>query len=285
MSHTEPEVRGATYSLIAEPRHWRRIVPPLDLDKVFDWILQYYEFCLRTDPTGEWVNGRWSAGNELMAWFVEEWDERAGRDFFDRIKALLAELYVTGSPDLRVCIETAVVEHLFEREGIREFFQDWKDHPQLGPAYEAGLEWVLGGGKVLPDDMQAWQFTHESTFDEVFNEWMNAFESYLRTDPRPRWTDIRDTAGWDMPRWFVRLWDEGRDRKYFERIKSLLAELYPTGTGELKSCIEQAVLGPMFEREPIRESFGDWKDHSQLGPAYDAALQWARQQGGSPPTE
>jgi hypothetical protein len=285
MSTTDPEVRGATSSLLYVYRHYRRITPPLDFDEAFDWLLQYWEFCLRSNPKGEHVDGRWSAGNDMMFWFVGLWDEGADRKYFERIKALLANLYVTGQRNLKVCIEQAVVEHLFEREEIREFFADWKDHPRLGPAYEAGLEWALGGGNVLALVQNNVPQFPPSSFEQIFGQQLHSFEYCVRNEPKPKWMDMKCSGGWDLPRWFVRLWDEGRDRKYFESIKALLESLYPTGRRRRKACIEQAVLGSLFEREPIRELFESWKSDARLRPAYEAALQWARHEGSTEVSE
>jgi len=283
MSSNDPEVRGATSTLLFEGRHWDMITPPLDYDEEFDWMLDHFELCLRTDPQGEWIKSRWSAGNDLLVWFVALWDQGWDAKYVQGIKALLARLYTTGSADLKECIEQATVEHLFERQEVREFFKDWEGHPQLGPAHAAGLKWALGGGKSpywLPR-----QAVRQVSFDEYFEQKLNYFASLMQDDPKPRWTDIEDSGGWDLPRWFVRLWDEGRDRKYFERVRDILEELYPTGTPELKGCIEQAVLGAMFEREPLRQLFESWRDNPQLGPAYEAGLRWVREAGRKRATE
>jgi hypothetical protein len=62
------------------------------------------------------------------------------------MKSLLSRLYIEGSGELKDSIEQAVVEHLFERADIRQFFADWQDDPQLRSAYEAGRLWAEGGG-------------------------------------------------------------------------------------------------------------------------------------------
>jgi hypothetical protein len=285
MSSTDPEVQGATSGLFDALRHYRRITPPLDFDEVFEWLLEYWEFCLRENPKGEYVEGRWSAGYHMMGWFVAAWDDGMDRKYLERIKALLANLYVAGRKNLKVCIEQAVIEHLFEREDIREFFADWKDDPQLAPAYEAGLEWVRGGGNVLAGLRSRAPQPSPPSFDQVFEEKLHYFESCVRSEPKPKWTDMRCSGGWDLPRWFVRLWDEGRHRRYFECIKALLESLYLSGRRRRRECIEQAVLGPLFEREPLRELFEGWKDHPRLRPAYEAALRWACQGGSTQVSE
>jgi hypothetical protein len=150
MQATDPEVRGATYNLLTESRSLRRITPPLDPDEVFDWLLQYYRWCLTTDPQSEWADSRGTAGTDLMFWLVEMWDEGADRSYLERIRDLVADLYATGSEELRSSLVYSLLEHLFEREDIRAFFDSWKAHPQLRVAYEQASRWYQAGGRILP---------------------------------------------------------------------------------------------------------------------------------------
>jgi hypothetical protein len=282
MSSTESAVKGATYSLLADAKECGRIKPPLDFDEEFNWMLQYWGYCFRSNPNGEWVHSRWDAGSEVLHWFTWLWEEAEDRKYCERLTIFLEELYLTGTRDLKDCIEVRIVEHLFEIKGIREFFKDWKGHPKLGKAYKVGMEWVNGGGKTLKMVHQFSQIpVPQLSFGEKFTENLRWFTNCLMDDPRPKWIDMRDTALWDMPRWFLRLWNEGKDRKYFEQIREILEELYPTGSRKLKNCIERAVLGPMFEKEPIREVFAAWKDNPKLRPAYEAALRWVHRQSSS----
>jgi hypothetical protein len=146
MGSDDPDTLGATYGFLSNATHAQRISPPLSLDEVFDFMLRYYEFCLKTDPKSKWANSRYSAGWDLVGWFVHLWDEGRDTKYVEAIKSLLERLYVPADPELKKSIEHAVVEHLFERKAIREFFSDWRDNPQLRPAYDEGMLWINGGG-------------------------------------------------------------------------------------------------------------------------------------------
>jgi hypothetical protein len=137
---------GATYVFLSKAEHTGRVAPPLEFDPVFHFMLRYYEFCLKTNPESKWANSSYSAGLDLVGWFVWMWDEKREEKYFESIKAMLEKVYVAGGPEIKKCIEKAVVEHLFERKDIRAFFSDWRDNPQLRPAYEEGKVWVEGGG-------------------------------------------------------------------------------------------------------------------------------------------
>jgi hypothetical protein len=146
MSSSDPEVLGATYSLLMNEKLAQRVTPSLSFDEVFAFLLRYYEFCLREDPHGERIDGRFTAGSDFVRVFVSYWDERLDKKYFEEMKSLLRRLYLEGPVELQDSIEQAIVEHLFEREDIRDFFSDWRDDPRLKPAYDAGVLWVEGGG-------------------------------------------------------------------------------------------------------------------------------------------
>jgi hypothetical protein len=146
MESDDVETIGATYRFIISPRHVERVDPPLDFDSVFDFVLGYYEICLKTNPQSEWADSCTSAGMDMIKWFVWMWDEGRDRKYFDAMKSRLANLYLSGTPELKKRVVQGVVEHLFEREPIRVFFSDWRDNEQLRPAYDEGMLWIEGGG-------------------------------------------------------------------------------------------------------------------------------------------
>jgi hypothetical protein len=101
MANRDPDVRGATYGFF-HSSHASRITPPLPFDEVFDFILQYFEWRIRTDPApGAWANTRYSAGWDLVGWFIGLWDDARDKKYFEVIKLRLAELYRAGDTDLK----------------------------------------------------------------------------------------------------------------------------------------------------------------------------------------
>jgi hypothetical protein len=146
MSGDDPEVLGATYAFFTNAELVQRITPSMSFDDVFEFVIRSYEFCLRNDPQGDLVDDRFSTACNFVSAFVSMWDEGRDRKYFREMKSLSSHLYTEGPGDLKDSIELAIVEHLFEREDIREFFSDWRDDPQLQPAYEAGKLWAEGGG-------------------------------------------------------------------------------------------------------------------------------------------
>lgn len=142
----DADALGATYVFLSKAEHVDRVTPPLSFDPVFDFMLRYYEICLKSNPDSKWANNSYSAGWDLVGWFVWMWDEKRDKKYFEAVKSLLEKLYLAGDAELKKCIEHAIIEHLFERKPIQKFFGDWRDNPQLRPAYEQGMLWVKGGG-------------------------------------------------------------------------------------------------------------------------------------------
>ncbi len=105
-------------------------------------MLRYFRCCLRENRRGEFAENRHQAARGLYNWFLalssnDAVDAGALRD----VKDLLGELYRSGDTELRHCIVTGCLEHLFETRRIAEYFADWQDDPALAGGYAEALEW------------------------------------------------------------------------------------------------------------------------------------------------
>lgn len=148
MKETDLEVLGVLYAFITEASE--RVTPSLEFDETFDFVLMYYTRCLKDDVTRrEWASTRYTAGRDLVNWFAALFnDPSVPRPYLSKLKGWMGELYREGNQDLRTCLVTATLEHLFEQGKIRRFFEDWKSDPVLTVAYEEALEWVTHGGST-----------------------------------------------------------------------------------------------------------------------------------------
>src|SRR5262245_28212127 len=145
MASTDPDVMGATDTFVSRGECARRIQPPLAFDEVFSFKLRFFEVQMQMNRDTGWTANGTIAGCELVAWFVQLWDQ-GWRQQCETIKGLLRRMYVDGDARVKLSLEHAVIEHLFERAEIMRFFEDWRTNPQLAHAYAAGREWVDGGG-------------------------------------------------------------------------------------------------------------------------------------------
>ena len=141
------EILGFTHGLIHNGRF--RIEPALSLTEYKEFVKHYFERCLREDPQGEWSDSRFSAGGGLVNIFAGLWrDSSVPRAVLKELKNWLGDLYKAGDAEIRTCLVTATLEHLFEQKDIRLFFSDWKDDEVLAVAHREASEWYQGGGST-----------------------------------------------------------------------------------------------------------------------------------------
>ncbi len=141
------EILGFTHGLIHNGRF--RIEPALSLTEYKEFVKHYFERCLREDPQGEWSDSRYSAGGGLVNIFAGLWrDSSVPRAVLKELKNWLGDLYKAGDAEIRTCLVTATLEHLFEQKDIRLFFSDWKDDEVLAVAHREASEWYQGGGST-----------------------------------------------------------------------------------------------------------------------------------------
>jgi len=146
MRSGELEALGALYHLLMAGQRRPQIEPPLEFDDYHQFLMRYYERCIREDPKSKWADSRYSAGWDLVNWLTSVWKE--GRtEAFSEWKRWLEDLYKSGDSDVRECLVNATLEHLFENRRLAKEFSGWKDDPLLGDAYRAALEWSARGGE------------------------------------------------------------------------------------------------------------------------------------------
>jgi len=139
------EVLGFVHALIHDHRF--RIEPSISQRQYVGFIKLYFERCLREDPQGEWASSRYIAGGEMVNVFGALWrDKDVPRELLAELRDWLGILYKSGDAKIRLCLVSSTIEHLFEQEPIRKFFENWKSDPILSVAYREASEWCLTGG-------------------------------------------------------------------------------------------------------------------------------------------
>jgi hypothetical protein len=143
MESPDLDVRGALYSVIADADLVTRVKPALGFDDCFDFVVSYLEQCMVEDPKSEWADSRYSAGRQLVTWIIHFWESKEiPREKLLEIKGRLAALYTEGDEDTQDALVNAVLEHLFEKQELVAFFEDWKDDRNLAKAYGDALAWI-----------------------------------------------------------------------------------------------------------------------------------------------
>jgi hypothetical protein len=148
MGSDDREVLGAVYHSITDKRFTSRIEPALTFEQYQAFAREYFGRCLRENPQGEWASSRYNAGWDLVGWIASLWKDRTAHGpALAEWKKWLAEMYRQGNADIRTCLVTATLEHLFEQRGMSKYFADWKTDPVLAEAYSQAMEWIEHGGK------------------------------------------------------------------------------------------------------------------------------------------
>ncbi len=105
-------------------------------------LLHYFRRCLMENRPGEFAANRHQAGRAVYNWFLAlSALDTVERSTFDDLKRMLGEVYKSGGAEVRNCVVTSCLEHLFESRRIAEYFTDWAGDPALEAAYDEALEW------------------------------------------------------------------------------------------------------------------------------------------------
>jgi hypothetical protein len=136
MQTDDIEAMGALMNLLTEEKHVHRVEPPVALEDYYAFVALYYERCLSENPDGEWSDSRTTAGWDFAKWFVQLWDdESVSRDVLSNLRVMLEKTCKNRGTEICNALVTAVLEHLFQRSEIKDYFSSWKDDPKLAAAY------------------------------------------------------------------------------------------------------------------------------------------------------
>jgi hypothetical protein len=139
----DTELAGAIYDIITTDRLRKRVEPALPEEELNDLIVEYFDRCILTDQKGEWTLTRYGAASEAQGFILDVWETAGGNsEPFIRWKKWMEKLYRAGDEGTRRAVVDGILEHLFERKGLRESFGDWRADPQLKTAYDEAQLWA-----------------------------------------------------------------------------------------------------------------------------------------------
>jgi hypothetical protein len=135
MNSDDVEIVGAAYDLLTTPGIESHVNPPLSIEEVSRFFLEYYGRCIRENPDGEWSDSRYSAARDFGNLFKVWWhDATTPRWVLDDMRHWLRALYIEGGEEIRTCIRAASLGPLLEDRQIAPAFDDWKTDPVLAEA-------------------------------------------------------------------------------------------------------------------------------------------------------
>ena len=139
----DTELAGAIYDIVTTDKLRKRIEPPLADEELENLLIPYFERCILTDPKGEWALTRYSAAWEAQGCMLNLWDsEGGGSKSFAKWKKWMEKLYRAGDEKIKRAIVDGILEHLFEKKGLRQSFADWKADSELKTAYDEAQLWA-----------------------------------------------------------------------------------------------------------------------------------------------
>lgn len=145
LGHDDPEVRGAAYKVLSEEPHVLDPHPTVD-----DFVSLALEFLDRT--IGAASGGDWAYSGYETAWNLASWfnclalDPSTPRPLVDSIVGRLGALYERLDENSRETLVNGALEHIFERQELRDLFSGWTSHPVLARAYADSCLWGDKGG-------------------------------------------------------------------------------------------------------------------------------------------
>jgi hypothetical protein len=139
----DSELAGAIYDIVTIDQLSKRIEPPLTDEELDSLITEYFERCILADPKGERTLTRYGAAWEAQDCILDTWESEGGSsESFVRWKKWMEKLYRAGDEKIKRAIVDGILEHLFEKKGLRQSFADWKADSELKTAYDEAQLWA-----------------------------------------------------------------------------------------------------------------------------------------------
>lgn len=139
----DAELAGAVYDIVTTDKLRKRIEPPLADEELENLLIPYFERCILTDPQGERTLTRYGAAWEAQDCILDTWESEGGSsESFVKWKKWMEKLYRAGDEKIKRAIVDGILEHLFEKKGLRQSFADWKADSELKTAYDEAQLWA-----------------------------------------------------------------------------------------------------------------------------------------------
>jgi hypothetical protein len=134
------EIQAIAYYILTSPRLVQRITPSPSPNEAYTDCITYLLQAIVKNKDGQWANTRYEAGANLVQLFQWHWNAMGRpQSLVKEIETQLKELYKAGDPEVKLCVITAILEHLFLENEITNVFVTWMDDPELRSGYEEAL--------------------------------------------------------------------------------------------------------------------------------------------------
>ena len=149
MKTNEIECLELIYIFVLDPLCCNCVRPALTHQEVVNFLISFWSRCL-TNHIPSKVNdfcfnvSRYQAGWEI-ANYLQAMAKQNSKKSIQRIIQMLTTVYLSGDVTLRLCIETAILEHILSIPKIRKAFKQWEKNPILAKAIETSERLITIG--------------------------------------------------------------------------------------------------------------------------------------------
>jgi hypothetical protein len=120
------------------------VTPALEEDEFARLGVRFLKRCLVTPHEGDWADSQFEAAWALVSWLGRQSKQKSNTalQFVD----WLGDTY-KAQPEIRVIIETGLLEHALGSKSVDQLFEKWKRDPELSKALARARGWKSGGGQ------------------------------------------------------------------------------------------------------------------------------------------
>ena len=141
--------KDALYYLLNDEKMVNRISPLPDFDEVYNFCLPFLGYAIANNYAGYSFDDRYDAARELYVLVKNMLLTYPHESCIKKFKDAVESIYMNGDDKVKNCIETVLLEHLFDNKLILEAFDSWRDDPALKQAYDNVMYYVNNIGAVL----------------------------------------------------------------------------------------------------------------------------------------
>ena len=140
------EVIGALEELITDPNYYNKIVPSLDFNDYYPFLFNYYINCMQNSYyNSNWILSPYLAAYSLKDFIEHIWANNLDMSKKDKLKIIndiknkLKYLAKRADNNFKLVLINGLLEHLFENQEIKFFFNDWTNDIVLKKYYDSAL--------------------------------------------------------------------------------------------------------------------------------------------------
>ncbi len=124
------------YQYLQDESFLHLIIPSLRLEESAEFLVAFLCACI--DGIYSFTLSKYDAGSSLL-YYLEQFYKYNMMKFIYQTKMALEAIILKGNSETVTCIKCTILEHIFTRDKIKLFFEDWLGSPILKNVYETSV--------------------------------------------------------------------------------------------------------------------------------------------------